>query len=161
MTDTPTSGPEDWHPMRKTWSFSDYGEWLDEGTTALIDDIGARTKEPATGQGPVPASDYPIDVVHDHEQHSYGAWVGQEQVAYLSYRLVGRRVALWSTAVLPAYRKHGVATELISKALDDIRASGRTVTIICPVVREMIDHYPQYEDLVDKVHPGVRHSGKE
>jgi predicted GNAT family acetyltransferase len=158
MTDTPTSQPDDRHPMRKTWSFSDYGEWLDEGTTALIEDIGARTRESATGRAPVPVptSDYPINVVHDFEQHSYGAWLGQEQVAYLSYRLVGRRVALWSTAVLPAYRKRGVATELIARALDDIRASGRTVTVICPVVREMINHYPQYEDLVDKEHPGVR-----
>jgi predicted GNAT family acetyltransferase len=57
--------------------------------------------------------------------------------------------------VLPAYRDHGVAAELIAKALDDIRGTGKTVTVTCPIVRRMIDHYPQYEDLVDKIHPGV------
>jgi predicted GNAT family acetyltransferase len=62
--------------------------------------------------------------------------------------------------VLPAYRKHGVATELVAKALDDIRSTGKTITVICPVVREVIDHYPQYRDLVDKVHPGVAPVGQ-
>jgi predicted GNAT family acetyltransferase len=81
---------------------------------------------------------------------AYKAVFGEEEIAYLSYRLVGGRVALWSTAVLPAYRDHGVAGELIAKSLDDIRASGKKVTVICPVVRMVIDHYPQYEDLVDK-----------
>ena len=61
-----------------------------------------------------------------------------------------------STAVLPEYRDHGVAAELIAKALDDIRASGKKVTVICPIVRTVIDHHPQYEDLIDKEHPGVR-----
>ena len=40
-------------------------------------------------------------------------------------------------------------------ALDDIRGTGKTVTVICPIVRRMIDHYPQCLDLVDKAHPGV------
>jgi predicted GNAT family acetyltransferase len=49
-----------------------------------------------------------------------------------------------------------VAGELIARALDDIRASGKKVTVNCPIVRTVIDHHPQYGDLVDKVHPGIR-----
>lgn len=60
------------------------------------------------------------------------------------------------TAVLPEFRGHGVATDLIVHVLDDIRASGRTVTVVCPVVREVIDRYPQYQDLLDPTHPGVQ-----
>ena len=101
-------------------------------------------------------ADYLITVVHDEAAQAYKAVFGDEEIAYLSYRLVGGRVALWSTAVLPEYRDHGVAGELIAKALDDIRASGKKVTVICPVVRMLIDHHPQYEDLIDKEHPGVR-----
>jgi predicted GNAT family acetyltransferase len=56
---------------------------------------------------------------------------------------------------LPPYRDHDLAAQLIAKALDDIRGTGKTVTVICPIVRRMIDHYPQYLDLVDKAHPGV------
>jgi predicted GNAT family acetyltransferase len=85
----------------------------------------------------------------------YGAWVGSEQIGYLTYKVVGNRVALWTTMVLPAYRKHGLATELVAWALDDIRSTGRTITVICPIVREVVDRYPQYLDLVDDVHPGV------
>ncbi len=49
-----------------------------------------------------------------------------------------------------------MAAELIALALDDIRGTEKTITVVDPVVRMMIDHYPQYRDLVDKVHPGVR-----
>jgi predicted GNAT family acetyltransferase len=74
----------------------------------------------------------------------------------LTYKIVGHRFVLLSTSVVPGFRKHGIATELIAHVLDDIRGSGRTVTIICPAVREFMDHYPQYEDLLDKNRPGVR-----
>jgi predicted GNAT family acetyltransferase len=87
-------------------------------------------------------------------QH-YGAWIGTEQIGNLTYKLVGNRVVLWSTVVLPAFRRRGVATELVARALDDIRRSGKTVTIVCPIVWEMINRHPQYRDLVDKTHPGV------
>ena len=89
----------------------------------------------------------------------YGAWIGHEQIGHLTYKLVGNRIALWTTMVLPAYRRHGVATELVAEALDDIRSTGKTITVICPIVREVIDRYPQYRDLVDAVHPGVIGAG--
>jgi predicted GNAT family acetyltransferase len=133
--------------------FSDYGEWLDEGTTALLQDVTARAEKSAAE--PVPSSDCGIDVAHDANLQQYGAWVGTEQIGNLTYKLVGNRVVLWSTVVLPAYRRHGVATELVAKALDDIRRSGKTVTVVCPIVWEVINRHPQYRDLVDEKHPGV------
>lgn len=39
--------------------------------------------------------------------------------------------AMPPSVVRPGYRDHGVAAELIAKALDDIRASGKKVTVIC------------------------------
>lgn len=146
-------------PSEPSWAFSDYGEWLDEGTAAVLDDMGRRVPAPPSAPPSfvsVPPADYTFTVVHDEGEQAYKAVFGDEQIGYLSYRLVGARVALWGTSVLPGYRDHGVAAELIAKALDDIRASGRKVTVICPVVRMVIDHHPQYEDLVDKEHPGVR-----
>jgi predicted GNAT family acetyltransferase len=44
---------------------------------------------------------------------------------------------------------------LVAKALDDIRRSGKTITIVCPIVWEVINRHPQYRDLVDEKHPGV------
>jgi predicted GNAT family acetyltransferase len=133
--------------------FSDYGEWLDEGTTELLNDVVSRS--PETPSEPVRPSDLDIIVGHDEALQRYGAWIDTEEIGYLSYKLVGHRVVLWSTMILPAYRNHGVATELIAKALDDIRATGKTITIVCPIVWELIRRHPQYQDLVDKAHPGV------
>ena len=158
MTESSASSPQEWRPMKMTWSFSDYGEWLDEGTSTVLEDMTDRAAGHADGGRPfvsVPPADYEITVAHDKDEHVYRALFGNEQIGHLTYRLVGDRVALWYAAVLPAYRDHGVAAELIAKALDDIRGTGKTVTVMCPVVRRMIDHYPQYEDLVDKTHPGI------
>jgi uncharacterized protein len=158
MTENSANTPEEWKPMKPTWSFSDYGEWLDEGTSAVLQDMGSRAAAQAGASRSfvaIPPADYLINVVHDKDEHIYRAMFGTEQIGYLTYRLVGERVALWYTAVLPAYRDHGVAAELIAKVLDDIRDAGKTITVICPIVRTMIDQYPQYEDLVDKAHPGV------
>jgi hypothetical protein len=47
------------------------------------------------------------------------------------------------------------ATELIRQVLDDVRAQGKTVTIMCPIVRSFIDRNTEYAELVDAAHPGV------
>ena len=95
-----------------------------------------------------------LDVVNDAERGRWFAAIGAEAVAELSYRFVGGRVVLLTTWVDPAYRHHRVATELIARALDEIRPTGKKITVICPVVGEFIARNPQYLDLIDKVHPG-------
>jgi predicted GNAT family acetyltransferase len=62
---------------------------------------------------------------------------------------------LLATSVFPEFRKQGIATELIRRVLDDVRAQGKTVTIMCPIVRTFIEHNPEYADLIDPKHPGV------
>lgn len=154
---TPQAGS--WRPARQRLEFSDYGEWLDEGTNGLLEDIAGRAQSnPSTPSGFVRTSDVPFELVHEEDRQSYGAWLGDERIADLIYKRVGGRIVLWSVTVEPEYRNKGVATELTLRTLDDIRASKHTVTIVCPVVRTVIDHHPQYEVLVDLVHPGVRHA---
>jgi predicted GNAT family acetyltransferase len=151
-----TTPSENWQPLHDQLQFSDYGEWLDEGTEALVINIaeGARAQEAASR--PVRGSDYELDITHDADLAVYRAWINSDEVAILTYKIVGHRFVLLSTSVVPGFRKHGVATELIAHVLDHVRGSGRTVTVICPAVREFMDHYPQYEDLLDKNRPGVR-----
>jgi uncharacterized protein len=62
---------------------------------------------------------------------------------------------LLATSVFPEFRKQGIATELIRRVLDDVRTQGKTVTIMCPIVRTFIEHNPGYADLIDPKHPGV------
>ena len=151
-----TTPSENWHPLHDQLQFSDYSEWLDEGTEALVKNIadGARAQE-ATSR-PVRGSDYELTITHDADLAVYRAWINSDEVAILTYKIVGHRFVLLSTSVVPGFRKHGIATELIAHVLDDVRGSGRTVTVICPAVREFMDHYRQYEDLLDKNRPGVR-----
>ena len=99
-------------------------------------------------------STWEIDVINDTERGRWIAALGAEAIGELSYRFVGGRVVLISAWVDHTYRNHRVAGELISRALDEIRASGKTITIICPVVGEFIVHNRGYLDLIDKVHPG-------
>ena len=151
-----TTPSDSWHPLHEQFHFSDYGEWLDEGTEELVNNIADRAGAHQEASRPVRGSDYELDITHDPDLAVYRAWINSDEVAILTYKIVGRRFVLLSTSVVPAFRKHGIATELIAHVLDDVRGSGRTVTVICPAVREFMDHYPQYEDLLDKNRPGVR-----
>lgn len=95
-------------------------------------------------------------VVNDEKLGTYDAVVGDREVAGLTYSVTGdNRFVLLGTSVLPEFRKQGVATELIRHVLDDARAQGKTVTILCPIVRTFIEHNPEYADLIDAKHPGV------
>jgi predicted GNAT family acetyltransferase len=100
-------------------------------------------------------SSWELDVLNDAEHGRWIAALGDEAIAELSYRFVGGRVVLLTTWVDPAYRKNRVATELVSRVLDEIRESGKKITIICPVVGEFIDRNSAYADLIDKAHPGA------
>ena len=99
-------------------------------------------------------STWDLDVLNDAEHGRWIATLGADAIAELPYRFVGGRVVLLSTWVNHAYRNHRVATELVSRVLDEIRESGKRITIICPVVGEFIARNPEYLDLIDKVHPG-------
>ena len=99
-------------------------------------------------------SGFDMDVVNDSERGRWIALLGAEAIGELSYRFVGGRVVLLTTWVDHTYRNRRVATELIRRVLDEVRETGRKITIICPVVGEFIGRNPEYLDLIDRVHPG-------
>jgi uncharacterized protein len=100
-------------------------------------------------------SSWRFDVINDAEHGRWIAVLGADAIAELTYRIVGGRVVLLSTWVDHAYRNHRVATELVARVLNEIRESGKKITIICPVVGEFIARNPEYLDLIDKAHPGA------
>ena len=81
--------------------------------------------------------------------------VGGYEIGRLDYTLTGHRVVLASTVIVSSFQHRGIATELIRRVLDDVRATGKTITILCPIVRAFIDRYPQYADLIDHARPGM------
>lgn len=99
---------------------------------------------------------FAFDLVNNEKTGVYEAKAGDSEVAGLTYKAAGgNRVVLLATAVLPEYRNQGIATELIRRVLDDVRAQGKTVTVTCPIVRTFVDHNPAYADLIDPEHPGA------
>lgn len=102
------------------------------------------------------AAAFDFAVVNDEKTGIYEAIVGDREIAGLPYNVAGDdRLVLLATSVFPEFRKQGVATELIRRVLDDVRAQGKTVTVMCPIVRTFIEHNPEYADLIDPKHPGV------
>lgn len=102
------------------------------------------------------APGFDFAVVNDEKAGIYDAIVGDREIAGLTYNVAGEdRLVLLAASVYPEFRKQGIATELIRRVLDDVRAQGKTVTILCPIVRTFIDHNPGYADLIDPNHPGV------
>ncbi|MFJ8364352.1 GNAT family N-acetyltransferase [Streptomyces sp. NPDC093984] len=102
------------------------------------------------------ASAFDFYVVNDEKTGIYEAIVGDTEIAGLPYNVAGDdRLVLLATSVLPEYRRQGIATELIRRVLGDVRTRGKTVTIMCPIVRTFIEHNREYADLIDPEHPGV------
>jgi predicted GNAT family acetyltransferase len=120
--------------------------------------LGASVLADAAADAPVGGAVVAPDfrIVNDEVAGIYDAVIGETTVGGLTYNLIGDdRIVLLAVSVFPEFRRRGIATELIRRVLDDVRAAGRTITNFCPIVATFLDDNPQYADLVDGRHPGV------
>lgn len=102
----------------------------------------------------VDAPAFEFFVVRDEKASAYSAMAGDTEIGQLTYNAAGEsRHVLLALFVLPLYRDQGIATNLIRRVLDDVRAHRRTVIILCPIVRTFIDRNPEYTDLVEPDEP--------
>jgi hypothetical protein len=78
-----------------------------------------------------------------------------ELCGWLYYtHLKPNRYALQHTEVEASHRGEGVGAAMVRRVLDEIRARGGTITVICPFVAEYVSKTTDYADLVDPRHPG-------
>lgn len=141
MTDSSTSGFE--YPDEA--GYPDGVGTLTQDQVVLIDEVTSDDHSPTIE----------FFVEDDDASSTYQAISGDTVIGGLTYTVArDDRLVLVATAVYPEYRGQGVATELIRRVLDDVRAHGKTVTVLCPIVRAFIDRNPEYADLVDTEHPG-------
>ncbi|WP_454856228.1 GNAT family N-acetyltransferase [Promicromonospora soli] len=117
---------------------------LDEDQKVLMDEVAVGHDRPLE-----------LTIAKDDEVGIYDATVGGQQVGGLTFNDDGDRVVLVAVSILPQFRNHGAATTLIRHVLDDLRTRGKTATVLCPIVRTFIDMHPEYQDVVDREHPGV------
>ena len=88
-------------------------------------------------------------VVRDNPgKHRYELVVDGEAVGEILYRATSDALTLVHTEVAPSLEGQGLASKLVSSALDDIRARGLHVVPVCPFVRAYIRRHPEYSDLV-------------
>lgn len=125
---------------------------LSQDQTVLIDEVTADDHSPTIN----------FFVTNNEAISTYEAISGDTVIGGLTYNVAAEnRLVLVAAAVFPEYRGQGVATELIRRVLEDVRARGNTVTILCPIVWAFIDHNPGYANLVDPSLPGLRKTRQE
>ena len=98
--------------------------------------------------------DTQIEVRNNHDSRSYDAVLDGRVVGMIVYERVASRLMIRHTIVDPALRGRGIGKTLAQVALDDVRASGLTLTNFCSFVADFIDANPEYRDLVDAQLPG-------
>jgi uncharacterized protein len=68
---------------------------------------------------------------------------------FAAYRDHGDVRVFTHTEVFPAFEGRGVGSALAQGALEDVRASGRTLVPRCPFIRAYIERHPDYAALVN------------
>lgn len=143
-------------PARYQFEYPDEAGYPD-GTGTLTQDQKALIDQVLDAEE---KSAFDITVVNEEQKQLYTAIVGDTALGAITYSCTANRIVLLAAAVYPQFRRQGVAAEMIRQVLDDIRTQGKTTTIICPILRTFIDKHPQYEDVVDRNHPGVMSTGR-
>jgi predicted GNAT family acetyltransferase len=90
-----------------------------------------------------------VTVIDNHALERYELEVDGELAGFAEYRLHGAVRTFTHTEVDERFAGRGLASELISGALDDARANGEHVIPICPFVKAFLAKHREYLDLVD------------
>jgi uncharacterized protein len=91
-----------------------------------------------------------IELQHEEENNRFVVDLGTPgEQAVLSYRRVDENTLdFLSTLVPPAAREEGTGTALVRGALDWARERGHQIIPSCSFVEEIIERFPEYEELV-------------
>lgn len=87
-------------------------------------------------------------VRHNPEELRYEALRDGQLVGLIRYRTEPGVVVLVHTEVDEAVEGTGVGSQLVSGALDDLRARGLRLVPLCPFVAAYLRRHPEYADLV-------------
>jgi predicted GNAT family acetyltransferase len=87
-------------------------------------------------------------VVDNEEAEQFEIRARDQLAGFTQYRRRPGLIAFVHTEVEPEFEGHGVASRLISSALDAARGEGLLVLPFCPFVRGYIDKHHEYLDLV-------------
>ena len=81
-------------------------------------------------------------------ENRYEVYDDEQLAGFAVYNVTDHQIAFTHTEVAPAFGGRGLAKQLVTEALDDVRARGGKVEPLCPFVRGWIERHPEYADLV-------------
>jgi predicted GNAT family acetyltransferase len=88
-------------------------------------------------------------VVRDNpEEARYEVYVDEAIAGFVAYRRREELVTMIHTEVEPEWEGHGLGSQLVRGALDDVRSRGLKVRPLCPFVAAYIARHPEYRDIV-------------
>jgi uncharacterized protein len=83
------------------------------------------------------------------DKNRYEIHDGEELAGFSEYKLRPGKIAFTHTEIDPAFNGRGLARQLVTEALDDVRRRDLAVLPFCPYVRKVITSSPErYLDLV-------------
>jgi len=89
-----------------------------------------------------------LEILDVLEANRYEARIGGAVAGWVEYRRVRDRLVALHTEVEPEYGGRGIASALVRRVLDDVRAAGTKVTPRCPLFIAHFERHPLYRDLV-------------
>jgi predicted GNAT family acetyltransferase len=81
-------------------------------------------------------------------ESEYTLLIGDLPAGFLRYAPRDGGVVLLHTEVDPQIEGRGLGATLVRGALDDVRARGEEVVVLCPFARAWLDRHPEYHDLL-------------
>ena len=87
-------------------------------------------------------------VTHNKAEQRYEIHVDDILAGYTQAIEDGDVVTFPHTVILEQFEGQGLASTLVTDALDDIRVRGKKVVATCPYVARFIDKHPDYADLL-------------
>ncbi len=89
------------------------------------------------------------EVRDDKDKLRYEILLDGTVVGFIQYTMRDGRLVFVHTEVQPVRQRKGLASELVQRALDDVRRRDLRMVPECPFVEHYIATHPDYDDLVD------------
>ena len=71
--------------------------------------------------------------------------------AEMTFTKVGEsRIIIDHTGVPDAFRGQGIGAKLVTRAVEDARAAGRTILPLCPFAAAQFKRHPEWADVLDR-----------
>ena len=89
-----------------------------------------------------------LAIIDNAAERRYEARIGEELVGWVEYGRVRDRFVALHTEVPPEFGGRGIASALVRRVLDDVRAAGGTITPRCPFFVAHFQRHPEDADLI-------------